>query len=56
LIWWNTVDVNTFFPRCYDLTDGNELEDFKQEYRFQRVRFFINNIYLRLNLWSKCMS
>ena len=34
LIWWNTVDVNTFFPRCYDLTDGNELEDFKQEYRF----------------------
>ncbi len=37
LVWWNTVEVDCFFPRCYDLTDGNETEDFKQEYRFQKV-------------------
>jgi hypothetical protein len=37
LIWWTPVDVNEFFPKCYDLTDGNELEDFKQEYRFQKA-------------------
>lgn len=37
LIWWNNVEVDSFFPKCYDLTDGNELEDFKQEYRFQRA-------------------
>jgi hypothetical protein len=29
LIWWNNVEVDSFFPKCYDLTDGNELEDFK---------------------------
>ena len=37
LIWWNNVEVDTFFPKCFDLTDGSELEDFKQEYRFQRA-------------------
>jgi tubulin monoglycylase TTLL3/8 len=37
LIWWNNVEVDTFFPKCFDLTDGAELEDFKQEYRFQRA-------------------
>ena len=29
LIWWNNVEMDTFFPKCFDLTDGNELEDFK---------------------------
>lgn len=43
LIWWTPVDVNVFFPKCYDLTDGNELEDFKQEYRFQRVSEMIGS-------------
>ena len=29
LIWWNNVEVDTFFPKCFDLTDGAEQEDFK---------------------------
>ena len=29
LIWWNNVEVDSFFPMCFDLTDGSELEDFK---------------------------
>jgi tubulin monoglycylase TTLL3/8 len=37
LIWWNNVAVDSFFPKCFDLTDGAELDDFRQEYRFQRA-------------------
>ena len=28
LIWFNSVDIDTFYPRCYDLAIGEELEDF----------------------------
>lgn len=37
MVWWTPVDVDCFFPKCFDLTDGNELEDFRQEYRFQKA-------------------
>jgi tubulin monoglycylase TTLL3/8 len=39
LIWWNNVEVDTFFPKCFDLTDGEETEDFKNEFRFTKVGF-----------------
>ena len=39
LIWWNTIDVNEFFPKCFDLTDGEETEDFKNEFRFNKVTY-----------------
>jgi len=29
LIWWNNVEVDSFFPKCFDLTDSNELDDFR---------------------------
>lgn len=29
--------MDSFFPKCYDLTDGLETEDFKQEFRFLKV-------------------
>lgn len=28
LIWFRNVDIDTFYPRCYDLAIGEELEDF----------------------------
>jgi tubulin monoglycylase TTLL3/8 len=43
LLWWTPVDVDAFFPKCFDLTDGNELEDFKQEYRFQRAESILKS-------------
>jgi tubulin monoglycylase TTLL3/8 len=41
LIWWNTVDMDTFFPKCFDLTDGMETEDFKNEYRFIKAESIV---------------
>lgn len=34
LIWWNNISVNSFFPKCFDLTENEELDDFKNEYMF----------------------
>jgi tubulin monoglycylase TTLL3/8 len=28
------VDQNTFFPRCYDLSDEGDFEDFLEDYKF----------------------
>jgi len=28
LIWFNNVDIDTFYPRCFDLAMQEELEDF----------------------------
>ena len=33
LIWFNSVDIDTFYPRCYDLGLTEELDDFIQEFK-----------------------
>ena len=32
LIWFNNIDIETFYPRCYDLALQEEQDDFAQEY------------------------
>ena len=29
LIWFNNVDIDTFYPRCFDLNDPDDVENFK---------------------------
>lgn len=24
LIWWTNIDIDSFFPKCFDLTDNEE--------------------------------
>ena len=24
LVWWNNVEIDSFFPKCFDLTEGEE--------------------------------
>lgn len=31
--WWSATPLDSFFPRCYDITDGKEMEDFKMDFR-----------------------
>jgi tubulin monoglycylase TTLL3/8 len=37
LIWHKAVNMHTFFPRCFDLTQPEEYEDFLQEYKSQKA-------------------
>lgn len=33
LIWFNNVDIDTFYPRCFDCGIQEELDDFIQEFK-----------------------
>lgn len=46
LVWWSTIPMNQFFPRCYELTDFRELEEYKEDYRVTRAEVILKK-YLR---------
>lgn len=33
LAWFEAADIDTFFPRCYDLSEGADYECFVDEFR-----------------------
>lgn len=33
LIWFNNIDVDTFYPRCFDMGLPEEFDDFTQEFK-----------------------
>ncbi len=33
LIWFNNIDIDTFYPRCFDLAVQEELDDFISEFK-----------------------
>ena len=35
------IDIDEFYPRCYDLDDANEFEDFIEEFKFTRAEAII---------------
>ena len=37
LIWFRNVDIDSFYPRCYDLTDNDDIEDFHEEFKTNKV-------------------
>ena len=46
LIWFNSVDIDTFYPRCYDLAIKDELDDFIQEFKQVKAVSYLK-IYVR---------
>ena len=33
LIWFNNVEIDTFYPICFDLNEENDIQDFKEEFK-----------------------
>lgn len=46
LIWFNAIDIDTFYPRCYDLAVKDETDDFIQEFKQCKAVNYIK-IYVR---------
>ena len=44
LIWFNSVDIDTFYPRCYDLSDTAEREDFYTEFKAIRAESVLKQV------------
>lgn len=47
LIWFRNIDINTFFPRCYDLSDVTDFESFSEDFKTTKaeslLKKYINN-------------
>ena len=41
LIWFQKDDIDTFFPRCFDLNDIAEFDDFLEEFKFSEAEKFL---------------
>ena len=48
LVWYENIDYDQFYPRCFDLFDIIEFEDFIEEFIFSKaesiLKTFFNNI------------
>ena len=41
LIWFNSVDIDTFYPICFDLSVQEELDDFIQEFKAVKAESYL---------------
>jgi tubulin monoglycylase TTLL3/8 len=46
LIWFNNIDVDTFYPRCFDLTIAEEAEDFFMDFKATKAQCYLKK-YIR---------
>jgi tubulin monoglycylase TTLL3/8 len=37
LVWWSNIPQDQFFPKCFDLTDFREQDDFLEEFKVNRA-------------------
>lgn len=37
LVWFRNVDINCFFPRCFDLSDANDTESFAGDFKVTKA-------------------
>ena len=44
----DSIDIDEFYPRCYDLEDVNEFEDFIEEFKFTKAEGIIKE-FLKIN-------
>jgi tubulin monoglycylase TTLL3/8 len=42
LVWIKNVDIDTFFPRCYDLTDIGDIESFCDDFKICKIENILN--------------
>ena len=45
LIWFNNVDIDTFYPSCFDLSDINDFEDFLIEFKCIKAEAILKHFY-----------
>jgi len=50
LIWFNNIDIETFYPRCYDLSLPEECDDFEQEYMAVKAECHVNRFVRELRV------
>lgn len=44
LIWHQQEDIDAFYPRCFDLNDLNDFEDFVEDFKFSEAEKILKSI------------
>lgn len=47
LIWFENVDIDEFYPRCFDLIEGGELDDFIEEFKVVKAESILKLYYMQ---------
>eukprot|EP01017_Pseudomicrothorax_dubius_P040157 TRINITY_DN6245_c0_g2_i2.p1 TRINITY_DN6245_c0_g2~~TRINITY_DN6245_c0_g2_i2.p1 ORF type:complete len:778 (-),score=219.61 TRINITY_DN6245_c0_g2_i2:841-3174(-) len=47
LIWFNNVDIDTFYPRCFDLADVYDHQDFLEEFKAVKAEALLKNFMIK---------
>jgi tubulin monoglycylase TTLL3/8 len=41
LIWFNNVDIDTFYPQCFDLMDRDDFEEFTEQFKAIKAEWIV---------------
>lgn len=50
LFWFDNVDVDTFFPRCYDLADPGDYADFVDDFRGVEAQRIVSTVVCKVQV------
>ena len=53
LILKQNIEIDTFYPRCYDLEDKHEFEDFIEDFKFQKAEALLKEFALGIRRISE---
>ena len=41
LVWFKNIDINSFFPRCYELSNSYDFEAFTSDYKYTKAESYL---------------
>jgi tubulin monoglycylase TTLL3/8 len=47
-VWFNNVDVDTFFPQCFDLKDKDDFEEFVEQFKAIKAECIVKKFALEV--------
>jgi len=47
IAWFSNADMNAFYPKCYDLSDEKDYEDFIEEFKYNKAESILK-LYVRV--------
>ena len=52
LIGFHLIDIDNFYPRCYELNDLNGFDDFIEDYKMTKVFLYFLYIFLYFPIYA----
>lgn len=50
LVWFNSVDIDSFYPQCFDVSESADLQDFITEFKILKAECVLKQYQSNLNV------